>query len=106
MTNVSVVFSTIDSSQQAQKISHSLVEEKIAACVNILPAVTSVYRWQNQIQNDSELLLIIKTETDKLQKLIDRLEELHPYKVPEILSFRIEAGSNPYLNWVRDQVSE
>ena len=103
MTAISVVFSTIDSNDNALSIAEILVNERIAACVNILPAVTSVYRWQSQVHKDPELLMIIKTKTDKLEQLISRLEEIHPYEVPEIVSFPIESGLNSYLDWVVEQ---
>jgi periplasmic divalent cation tolerance protein len=103
MKKVSIVFSTIDSNDQALKISEVLVSQRLAACVNILPAVTSVYRWQNRIHKDSELLLIIKTKTDKLEALIDQLRQIHPYDVPEIIAFPVEKGLTPYLDWVLEQ---
>jgi len=103
MTAVSIVLSTIDSNEQALKISEVLVNERFAACINILPAITSVYRWQNQVHKEPELLMIIKTKTDKLEQLFEKLGQIHPYDVPEIISFPIESGLNSYLNWVIEQ---
>ena len=103
MTDVNVVFSTIDNQDQAVKISETLVTERVAACVNILPQVTSVYRWQGQIHKEPEYIMIIKTKTDKLDQLITRVKQLHPYDVPEIISFPIQHGLSSYLDWVVEQ---
>jgi len=105
MTDIRLLLSTIDSAEQAGEIAETLVIERLAACVNILPAITSVYRWKNQIHRDPELLLIIKTGADSVDRLINRLRELHPYEVPEIIALPIEAGLPAYLDWVREQTS-
>ena len=76
------------------------MEEKLAACVNILPGITSVYRWQDQMQQDSELLLIIKTCRDAYMALERRIQQLHPYEVAEIIALPLLAGSSNYLAWL------
>lgn len=95
-----IVFSTIDDPEAAKRIAEQLVLERAAACVNIIPNVSSVYKWKDKIESASELLLIIKTAGDRLEDLLKRIKELHPYDVPEIVAFPIEAGHQPYLDWI------
>jgi len=103
MSNVRILLSTVESAQVAEDIASKLVEEYLAACVNILPGVTSYYRWEGEIQHEQEFMLILKTSTDRLHDLMDRLKTLHPYEVPEILSIPVEEGDQNYLNWVAAQ---
>lgn len=100
MTPVRIVFCTIDSAEAARSLARRLVEERLAACVNIIGNVTSVYKWEGRIEEDAELLLVIKTRDGRLRELMDRIGELHPYDVPEILSWPVQEGSRPYLDWV------
>lgn len=100
MSKVHVLFSTIDSLEAAKQIATTVVSERLAACVNILPNVSSVYRWRGDIQHEQEFLLILKTSTDRLQDLVDRVKSLHSYEVPEIVSLPVEKGYPPYLSWV------
>ena len=100
MSKVHLLLSTVDSAQTAKQISSTIVEEHLAACVNILPGISSCYRWEGAIQYEQESLLILKTSTDRVPDLIARLEALHPYDVPEIVSIPVEAGHSPYLEWV------
>ncbi len=100
MTSIRMVFSTIDSEENARKLASNLVKEQLAACVNIISNVTSVYKWKGMMEQADECLLIIKTSEDRLDKLTERIRELHPYEVPEVVSVAIEQGSAPYLEWV------
>ena len=100
MTSIRMVFSTIDSEENARKLASNLVKEQLAACVNIVSNVTSVYKWKGMMEQADECLLIIKTSEDRLDKLTERIRELHPYEVPEVVSVAIEQGSAPYLEWV------
>jgi periplasmic divalent cation tolerance protein len=100
MTAVRIVFCTIDSAEAARILARKLVQERLAACVNIIDNVTSVYRWEDRIEEDGELLMVIKTRESRLQELMDRLAELHSYDVPEILSWPVQKGSKAYLEWV------
>lgn len=84
----------------ALKIGASLVEEKLAACANLVDGVTSIYRWKNEIRQDAEALLIIKTRAARFADIERRVLELHPYDVPEIICTDITAGNAPYLNWI------
>ena len=84
----------------AQSIAHRLVEERLAACVNLVPGVRSVYRWQEAVQDDPETLMVMKTVPARIEALRERLLALHPYEVPEILVLRPEDGHAAYLAWV------
>jgi periplasmic divalent cation tolerance protein len=90
----------------AQTIAQPLIEEKLAACVTIMPQVTSIYRWQGDVVNEQESLLIIKTRRHCWGALEKRIKELHTYSVPEILMLTIEAGHVPYLNWLAEAVPQ
>lgn len=106
MTPVRILFSTIDSKQSAQRIAHQLVEERLAACVNIISNVTSIYKWKGTTEEADEYLLVIKTPEDRLKKLIARIVELHPYDAPEVMAFPVEDGYLPYLDWVVSETRE
>lgn len=84
----------------AERIARVLVEEQLAACVNILPVVTSVYRWKGAVETDSEALLVIKTRAAVFDALDARMREIHPYEVYELLALPIEQGHRPYLDWL------
>jgi periplasmic divalent cation tolerance protein len=90
---------------EARRIANALVEERLAACVNVVGAIESVYRWEGQVTTDRETLLIIKTTDERYQELERRVKELHSYTTPEVIAFRIERGSSEYLSWLRDSVS-
>ena len=95
-----VVFCTCPDLATAESIAETLVNEQLAACVNLLPALTSIYRWQGQVQRDTECLLLIKTHSMVYPQLEARILALHPYQVPEIIALPIQAGSAIYLDWI------
>lgn len=95
-----VVYCTVPNEFSANLIANSLVEDKLAACVNIVRNLTSVYRWEGIVQEEQELLLIIKTTKSRFESLKERILSLHEYSVPEILALPVEAGNLDYLNWV------
>jgi periplasmic divalent cation tolerance protein len=97
-----VVLCTCPDLASAERIAETLVGERLAACVNILPGLTSIYRWENQTQRDTELLLLIKTQQTVYSRLEARIRELHPYQIPEIIALPIQAGSAAYLDWIAD----
>jgi len=97
---VLVCLSTFSTPEQAAGIARILVEEQLAACVNLVPAVRSIYRWQGQVSDDTETLAIIKTTAERYDALASRLVALHPYEVPELIAFPIERGHAPYLAWL------
>ena len=90
----------IDSFEAAKSVARKLVEAKLAACVNIVPQVTSLYSWKNEIVEDNEVLLIIKSKSEVYNELEAKIRELHSYEVPEIISFNIQKGLPEYLNWI------
>ena len=98
-----IVFCTMPE-DDASALAKTLVEEHLAACVNLVPGVRSIYWWQDKLCDDSETLAIIKTTSTKRQALQSRLAELHPYDCPEILAMDVLAGHEPYLQWLRDSV--
>jgi periplasmic divalent cation tolerance protein len=99
-----IVLSTAGNIDEAEKIAEHLVGNHLAACVNILPAVRSVYWWKNAIQKDDEVLMIVKTSKDKFKAVEKMIRSLHSYEVPEIISFALENGSEGYLKWFEDSL--
>jgi periplasmic divalent cation tolerance protein len=96
-----LAYCTCPTSESALSIAETLVRENLAACINVLPGVSSVYRWQERIETATEVLLIIKTSEHRVASIIDRITELHPYEVPEVICHAIAAGQERYLDWVR-----
>lgn len=100
MTAAVVVLSTAGSQAEADRLATALVEERLAACVNLIAPLTSIYRWQGRVERASEVLLVIKTRRRLVSRLVARLEALHSYEVPEAIVLPIEAGAGPYLAWL------
>lgn len=100
----SIVYITTPNLDAAKQLSYKLVEGKYAACVNIIPQVTSIYKWEGKMNEDSELILMIKTTTDKVDDLSKFVRENHPYSVPEVISVKIENGNDDYLSWVTNSI--
>lgn len=103
MTGVRVVLCTCPDRAVAESLAQQLVQYRLAACVNILPEIRSIYRWENEVQQESEVLMIIKTGEDAFPSLELWLSEHHPYDVPEVLALPIEHGADAYLKWVIQQ---
>jgi periplasmic divalent cation tolerance protein len=101
---VVLVLTTIGADADAPALARTLVEERLAACVNVLPAMTSVYRWKGQVESDREQQIVIKTDAGRVQALEARLRELHPYELPEFLVVPAGGGSAAYLAWVGESV--
>jgi periplasmic divalent cation tolerance protein len=104
MSHELLVLVTAPNEDEARRIANALVEERLAACVNIVGAIESVYRWEGQVTTDRETLLIIKTTDDRYEELERRVKELHSYSTPEVIAFKIERGSSEYLSWLQDSV--
>jgi periplasmic divalent cation tolerance protein len=102
--SIAVVLTTIGADTDAAALARTLVEERLAACVNLVPGITSIYRWKDRIERDSEQQMIIKTSSDRLQALEWRLRQLHPYELPEFIVLAVTGGSDAYLAWVRDSL--
>jgi periplasmic divalent cation tolerance protein len=99
-----VALTTVSSPEEARRIAAALVEERLAACVNIIAGVHSVYRWQGAVEEASEILLIIKTRVEKLAALEAAVRRLHSYDLPEFLILQADGGSAPYLRWIDESV--
>lgn len=97
-----VVLMTTPDRETAERLATMLVEERVAACANILPGVTSVYRWEGAVERDEEILVVLKTPVGRIDMLVDRAVELHPYDVPEVLALPVTEGHGPYVQWVRE----
>lgn len=95
-----VALSTVGSAEDAERIARALVERRLAACVNVVPGVVSVYRWQGELQRDQEWLLVMKTRAEALEPLREALVSLHPYQLPELVAWPIAGGHEPYLRWL------
>ena len=106
MSEFVIVLVTCGKKEEAEKIAESLVLERLAACVNIVPAVSSIYFWEGKLCNEQELLLIIKTTAIIYARLEKRIKDLHSYEVPEIISIPLEQGSAKYLKWIKDTVEQ
>ena len=104
MKDAVVVLITTPTSEAAAEIARALVQEGLAACGNVVPAIRSIYRWAGEIHDDAEALLVLKTERRLVGALKSRLPEIHPYQVPELLVLPVEDGLGPYLAWVRASV--
>ena len=102
MTDKIVVLSTCASPEEAEKVARALVEKKLAACVNILPAVRSIYRWKGAIEDDQETLLLIKSSRALFGELRAEIQKLHSYEIPEAIAIPIVDGLERYLEWMAD----
>lgn len=105
MSEIFIVFCTCSDNAEANRVAQSLVEERLAACVSVLPGLTSIYRWQDKVERASEHLLLVKTTRERLSSLDSRIRELHSYELPEVIAVPVAAGSEKYLTWLREQVS-
>jgi periplasmic divalent cation tolerance protein len=105
MTDKILVFTTAGSEKNAKNIAETLVQLRLAACVNVLPKLTSIYRWEEKIETAEEWLLIIKTTRNNFIAVRDAIKELHTYELPECVSVAIDDGSEGYLKWIAESVS-
>jgi periplasmic divalent cation tolerance protein len=105
MTDKRIVLTTASSEEEAGKIGRYLVEHKLSACVNIIPRVESIYRWQGKVESAQEWLLVIKTTAERFPAVRDAIRELHSYDLPECIAFSVEDGSLPYLKWLEESVT-
>ena len=104
MTDKRIVLSTAGSEEEARKIAHYLVDNQLAGCVNIIPQIESIYRWEDKIESSREWLLLIKTTAERVTSVTDAILELHSYDLPECIALSIEDGSSAYLQWIEESV--
>lgn len=103
-TYTRLVLSTTSSREEAEKIARYLIENKLAACVNIVEGISSIYWWKGKVEEGKECMLFIKTKHGRIKDIISCIKELHSYNVPEIISFCIEDGNKDYIEWIGDNV--
>jgi periplasmic divalent cation tolerance protein len=104
MTDKRIVICTAGSEDEARKIARHLVEQRLAACVNIVPRMESIYRWQGKLESSGEWLLLIKTTVERFPAVRDAIRDLHSYELPECIAISIEDGSSGYLEWIAQSV--
>ena len=102
--DILLVMITVPERATAERIAEELVRRRLAACVNIVSELKSIYRWEGKLNRDPELLLLVKTTDKALQRLKECIVQLHPYKLPEIIAVRVQDGLEAYLDWVRSEV--
>jgi periplasmic divalent cation tolerance protein len=102
---VSIIYSTIGDIEDARRIAHTLVDEQLVACVNIVPSIESVYRWEGKKEEDEECIFIAKTREENIDKTITRIKSLHPYELPDIIVIPIIGGLNEYLAYISNETS-
>jgi periplasmic divalent cation tolerance protein len=100
VTDALLVFTTLPSADKAAELAKLLVNERLVACANLLPAIRSIYRWQGELHDENEVLVLLKTRSEHLERLKLRILEVHPYEVPEVLAVPVESGYQPYLDWL------
>ncbi|AYY80920.1 MAG: divalent-cation tolerance protein CutA [Proteus vulgaris] len=100
-----IAYSTAPNEKIANEIAHNLINAKLASCVNLIPQIKSIYHWNNEIIEDNEILMMIKSEKSKQQNLIDTLVKIHPYDTPEVIIIPIESGFKGYLNWIYNSLN-
>jgi len=105
-SNIRVVLITCPAGEVAARVARSVVEARLAACVNIVPGVRSIYRWQGEVCDEREDLLVVKTSAARLDDLIAHVRDVHPYSVPEVLALVVPTGNPSYLNWVLSETQE
>ncbi len=103
MTDAMLVLTTLPNSDAAADLAKKVVGEKLAACANVMPAVRSIYRWQGAVQDENEVLVLLKTRQARFDKLKARILELHPYDVPEVIAIPVEQGHGAYLDWIANE---
>ena len=105
-TEICALLTTAPDEGIAATLARTLVEERLAACVNVIPGARSFYRWQGALQDDSEVVLIIKSQRNRSQALAARIKDLHPYELPEVLELPVCGGSSAYLDWIATETRE
>lgn len=102
-TGVRVVVSSVPSDEAGRRLARALLEERLIACANLVPGVTSLYRWEGEVREEGETLVVMKTRAELVPRLVERIPRLHPYELPEVLAMRVEDGLPAYCRWVLDE---
>lgn len=100
----SIVYITTSGLIESKKIAKMLLEEKLAACINIIPTVESIYLWKGKIEEDSESIMVVKTRSELVENVIKKVEEVHSYEIPCVLEITLNKGSKPYLKWMKNEL--
>jgi periplasmic divalent cation tolerance protein len=100
---ISVVLASVPDAEVGRRLARALLQERLIACANVVPGVTSLYRWDGEVQEDDECLLVMKTGSGLVPRLVARIPELHPYELPEVLALRVADGLPAYRRWVLDE---
>lgn len=104
MTDKLIVLSACGSEEEADRIAHYLVENRLAACVNVIPQIKSIYRWQGKVESTWERLLVVKTADEKFSEVRDAIRRLHSYELPECIAISVKDGGAAYLQWIEENV--
>jgi periplasmic divalent cation tolerance protein len=104
MTDKRIILSTAGSEDEARKIANALIEQKLGACVNIIPQIESIYRWRGKVESSREWLLLIKTTAEKFAAVRDAIRKLHSYELPECIAIAVDDGSSDYLQWIEESI--
>ena len=104
MSDEKLVISTAGSREEASRIASALVEDRLAACVNIAGPIESVYRWQGKVERSHEFLMLVKTTSQQSEAVAKRIRELHSYELPEVIEVSVDGGSGEYLKWIADSI--
>jgi len=102
-TGISVVLVSVPDLEVGRRLARALLDERLVACANLVPGVTSLYHWEGEVQEDDEVLLVMKTRSGLVPRLSERIPELHPYELPEVLALRVTDGLPAYCRWVLDE---
>jgi periplasmic divalent cation tolerance protein len=100
---IAVVLASVPDLEVGRRLARTLLQERLIACANLVPGVTSLYRWEGAVQEEDESLVVMKTRSELLPRLIARIPELHPYELPEVLALRVADGLPAYCRWVLDE---
>lgn len=106
MSTVRIVLVTAPEESEAERMCGTLLEERLIACGNIVPGVRSLYRWDGRVRDENEVLLVMKTSVHRIEALVSRVPEIHPYEVPEVVVLGVDSGYRPYLDWVLEETTE
>ncbi|MBS13056.1 MAG: divalent-cation tolerance protein CutA [Gemmatimonadetes bacterium] len=104
--DIRLVYITTSSEEEGARIASAVVEERLAACANIVPRIRSIYRWQGKVEDEAESLILMKTRADTVQSLMNRVRELHTYDVPDIVAIPIKDGHPLYVEWILENTTE